>query len=197
MISPDIDQKRTEQTEQIKPEDFLFRLYDKISQYLIQGGGQVKKEFGPQTIEKWQDCVEFIPDYLPLKLIKAVLIADTKKDFVLVLGRGRHSRHSEETLRLQFGFFPTGHEIAQPPSISDLRYFVNQPLRLSPGKGEFYEMFGSIFIMCWANDWPYGGKELDRSPDSRKELLTTKGLEDSLEMVRRILRNANYPKDLT
>ncbi len=211
MDSPDI-KRRSAQVEQIKTENFLPRLYDKINRELVKNGGQVIREFHiPATIENWvqsQNPLGVQTEYSQLDLIKAAYIRDNKKDFLLVLGKDTGNRyfHRAGALCLYFAFFPikkeplTGQRFLGTPLLSspdDLKSLVNPNLPSELGNGNFYVIpeLGYLGVSCWANESRFGGKELDHLPG--RQIFTEEGLEKAHEVVRRTIKYAYKGNDLT
>lgn len=190
------------QTEQINtPEELLGKLYDRTVEWLKENGGKVIKEFEPKEIENWEKSYDFHKGShsSSLGLLKACVVEDSRKIFLLTLGFGRKSQHGGDSLRLQFGFFPTAFEQAQITEALDIRgmkWILNQGVLGSVGSGEIFARTGSgkIGVNCWANDFPYGGKNIGTWPSEK--ILTTQGLEESFNIIKRTVQRA-FGEDLT
>lgn len=184
------------QVERYSTQDFLEKLYATTLDWLVNDQkGKVIAEFEPQKISDWESY-ESDPGRvtrLDINLLKAVLVKNSENNFALVIGRRRRNKYArEETLGLQFGLRP----------VSEDKY----PQRLSPinklrtlrklvggshyGKGEFYEhdMTRSIYVGCWADDYTFGGKWINRW--GKDKLLTDNGIMACLKIVQKTAKNA-------
>ena len=184
-------------TERLTQEEFLGKLYDKTLDWLKDSGSEVLISFQPQVVRNWDHHsgdpgpgVSF-----DLALQRGVFIRDPKKDFALVLGRGKRNKWDEAHLRLQFGFLPR-HQNRKKPSIEDLSGFVS-PHSLHHGHGEFYvdPRTNSVRIHCWADSRVYGGKDIGRRWN-QEQLLSEEGLAGCFEVVKRTVSHA-FDTDLT
>lgn len=169
--------------------EFLEKLYDRVAQYLVGNGGQIKQNFSPQHVKEWDYINSDQSYFIPLSLIKAVHIQDSKKNSFLVLGCLDDDFRSED-LRLQFGFSPRNHERRNFSSINQLRELIQKS-----GSADFYlRPNGKLEISCWTNEWINGGNEIENLPEWM--LLTTDGLERALDIIARSIHNL-YGEDLT
>jgi len=197
------------QEEQIKsPKEFIDRLHDATISWLLENGGKVIRKFKRQDFEEWEKRVDFHKgnDFLSIDLLKACVIKDDKKIFVLTLGSGRRGQFSgvqDDKLRLQFGFFPleSNNKIIYSQSdikeidIKKVREIVHQKWQWGQyGSGEIYTTKRGIGVDCWANSSSFGGNEIDAWPS--KKILTAQGLEESLNIIKETVRKA-FGEDLT
>ncbi len=189
-----------QENEQIRsPEEFLDQLYDRTAEWLREDVGRVIQEFGPQEIKSWERLNDFHKGahYLSLNLLKACLVGDSKKVFLLTLGRGKRSRRGDDNMRLQFGFYPSSSGLTQmieDSVIEEVKWLVNQGATSSYGYGEIFAENNNIRIDCWADSLLYGGKNTTTWPSER--ILTTQGLEHSLDIIKETFRRA-FGEDLT
>lgn len=200
----DVSADQLTQTEQINTsEELLGKLYDRTVEWLVENDGEVIQEFGPQEIKDWETITDFHKGShsLSLNLLKACVVEDSRKVFLLTLGRGWRSQYSYgDSLRFQFGFFPTTFEQAQTTEESGLRgikWILNHQGISGPvGSGEISAIPGNskIIVDCWANDSLFGGKGIDNWPSEK--ILTTQGLEESLNVIKETVKRA-FSKDLT
>lgn len=184
-------------TEKYQPDQFLEKLYAKISDRLVESGSQIYCQFLPQTIKNWDHHsdnpgpgVDF-----NLEMHKAAFFRNAKKDLALVLGFGKANKWDDPHLRLQFGFFPRS-DSRKNLSIEDLKSFVSKNL-ISHSHGEFYidTRLDSVNINAWADSSHYGGDDIQRRWSKEHQLLSDQGLDKCLEIVTRTLRQS-YLSDL-
>lgn len=190
-------QSSTEQCEQYSPEEFLEKLYEDLEEDLIKGeDARVLKEFKPESVQSWETQGIWPTGTITLgiDIEKALLIEDEKNVYALVLSRRLRSRYdrSGRTLGLQFGFFPRPSEDSKfnfgPDSTTeDLALIVNQ--QVSHGSGEFYiDDFNRVTIRFWADDWPFGGDEVDKWESER--LQSDPGINACKVVVKETIRRA-------
>lgn len=191
------------QTEQINTSgEFFDRLYDKTVKWLEEGGGKVVQEFEPQKIENWQTLTDFHKGSgsLPINLLRACLVGDSKKVFLLTLGRGWRSRQGyTDSWRFQFGFLPGSIEVWQTTeelNIEDLKYLLYQGKVGQHGSGEISAGPNSktINVDCWADNSLFGGNEINNWPSER--IFTNQGLEEALNIIKETVQRA-FGEDLT
>lgn len=183
-------------TEQLTKEVFLDKLYDKTLDWLTSNSGELLLEFPPQAILIWDHHSDDLGPGVDLSLLlkKGAIVRDARKDFALVLGKGKRNKWDESHLRLQFGFLPR-HQNRINLSVEDLPGFVS-PHSFHHGRGEFYidPRTNSVRIHCWADSRVYGGEDVGSW--NQEQLLSDKGLEECLGVVKRTVRQA-YDSDLT
>jgi hypothetical protein len=192
------------QTEKINTsEEFLDRLYDRTVEWLEEGGGKVIQEFGPQKVENWDRFDDFHKgaSVMSINLLRACVVEDSRKVFLLTLGRGRRGQHGyTDSLRFQFGFFPSlrieAKHVNEKLDIKERKPLLYQGKVGQHGSGEIFAGLNSekIGVDCWANSSLYGGEEINNWPP--EQILTGQGLEEALNIIKKTVQRA-FNEDLT